>query len=87
MLVIKDLIWDDENREHIARHSITPEEVEEACSGEHQAVKSYRKRVQIKGKTSTGKDLSIVLSPEDSNLQPYGEGIYYVITAYYEQAK
>ncbi len=34
------------------------------------------------GKTKAGKNLSIVLSPEDPNLKPYDSGIYYVVTAF-----
>ncbi|HJZ05290.1 hypothetical protein A2634_00765 [Candidatus Amesbacteria bacterium RIFCSPHIGHO2_01_FULL_48_32] len=84
MLVVDSLVWDDWNREHLARHHITPEEVEEVCNGDHQTTESYRKRIMVKGQTKTGKNLSIILSPEDTNLKPYGGGIYYVITAYYE---
>lgn len=32
--------------------------------------------------TASGRRLSIVLSPEDNDLQPYGEGNYYIITAF-----
>ena len=30
---IKRFVWPEERVEHIARHGVTPEEVEEACSG------------------------------------------------------
>ena len=33
-LTISELLWDDWNEAHIARHHITPEEVEEICFGE-----------------------------------------------------
>jgi len=82
MVVVESLIWDDWNREHITRHDITPEEIEEVCHGKHQAKESYRSRILITGKTKAGRNLFIVLSPEDRNLKPYGKGIYYVITAF-----
>ena len=82
MIAVKNFIWDEWNRKHIARHNITPEEIEEICHGRHQAKESYRNRILITGKTKAGRNLSIVLSPEDRNLKPYGKGIYYVITAF-----
>lgn len=38
----------------------------------------------MSGKTRNGKKLTIILSPEDRNLNIYGEGIYYPITAFEE---
>lgn len=82
MIIVKELIWDDWNREHIANHDIRSEEVVEVCKGDFQTVESYRKRILIIGKTKAGKNIAIVLSPEDRNLSRYGKGIYYVITAF-----
>ena len=82
MIAVNSFIWDEWNRRHIAQHNITPEEIEEICYGRYQARKSYRNRILISGKTKLGKNLSIVLSPEDRNLKPYGKGAYYVITAF-----
>lgn len=33
-VIIRELLWDDWNEEHISQHSVTPEEVEEVCFGE-----------------------------------------------------
>lgn len=44
--------------------------------------KSYKKRFLLIGKTKKGRMLEIVISGEDRNAKPYGEGIYYLITAY-----
>lgn len=33
-IVVKRLIWDEWNFSHIARHDITPEEVQEACNSD-----------------------------------------------------
>jgi hypothetical protein len=32
-MTIDHLVWDDWNREHIARHNVTPEEVEQVILG------------------------------------------------------
>lgn len=82
MVVVSGLIWDDWNREHIARHRVTVEEVEEVCHGKYKVVESYRKRLLLLGKTSKGRLLAIVLSPEDRDLRLYEGNLYYPITAF-----
>ena len=84
MIVVNGLIWDNWNKNHIAEHEVTTEEVEEVCHGKFKAIQSYRERIQIIGKTKKGRKLIIVLSPEDKNLNVYGDGIYYPITAFEE---
>jgi len=87
MIIVGGLIWDDWNKEHIAKHGILLEEVEEVCHGRNEVVESYRKRLLVIGKTKQGKVIAVVLSPEDRNLQPYGNGIYYPITAFVKEVK
>ncbi len=87
MIVVKRLIWDDWNRKHMNHHGITQEDIEEVCHGKHKVRESYRKRILITGKTKRGKQLAIVLSPEDRNLRPYSNGTYYVITAFIKEVK
>ncbi len=87
MVVVKGLIWDDWNKAHIAKHKVLPEEVEEVCHGNYEVVESYRQRILIVGKTKKQRLLAIVLSPEDRNLRPYKEGIYYPITAFEKEVK
>lgn len=82
MIAVRELIWDGWNKKHIHSHSVTIEEVEDVCHGTYQAKQSYRKRIQIVGKTRGGKTLIIILSPEDRNLKAYEKGIYYPITAF-----
>ncbi len=84
MVLVRGLIWDDWNRQHLAAHDVVPEEVEEVCHGRHTAVESYRKRLPLIGMTKQGRRLVVILSPEDRNLRPYGEGVYYVVTAFEE---
>lgn len=87
MLLVNSLIWDDWNREHIAKHNIAVEEVEEVCHGKFKTGESFRKRVVLDGKTKTGKMVTVILSSEDRKLQPYEKGIYYVITAFESEVK
>ena len=82
MITIKSLIWDKWNRDHITKHNVTPEEIEDVCHGRHEVIQSYRKRLQLIGTTKAGKTICIVLSPEDRNLKPYPPGTYYVITTF-----
>lgn len=82
MIAVTGLVWDEWNREHLARHGISPEEVEEVCHGKYKITESYRKRLLIVGKTIKDRQIAIVLSPEDRKLKYYGNGIYYVITAF-----
>jgi uncharacterized protein len=41
---IKDFVWSEERIEHIARHGVTPDEVEETCFG-----KSWVRRAKSEG--------------------------------------
>ncbi len=82
MIVINGLIWDEWNREHIARHAISQAEVEEVCHGKYIIIESYRKRLLVIGETKGGRRIAVVLSPEDKDLKPYGNGIFYVLTAF-----
>lgn len=42
---IHELVWPEDRVDHIARHSITPEEVEEACFG-----RAFVRRAKSQGK-------------------------------------
>jgi len=82
MVVVNGLIWEEWNKEHIANHDVSVKEVEEVCNSKYQVIESFRKRILILGKTKANRNLAVVLSPEDRNLKRYGNGIYYVITAF-----
>ena len=84
MISVKGLIWDNWNRAHIVKHEVSVKEVEEVCHGKYKAVESYRKRIQIMGRTKRGRNLTIILSPEDRDLKLYEDGEYYPITAFEE---
>lgn len=68
-------MWDDWNVDHIARHAVTPDEVEEACAAELVAWPTYQDRFLAVGETAQGRVLTVVLEPTSE------AGTYYVITA------
>lgn len=87
MKKVNKLIWDEWNKNHIKKHNLTTDEIEEVCRSKNKIYKTYRGRIEIIGRTNLGKKLKIILSPEDRNLELYGKGIYYPITAYAEGEK
>lgn len=58
---IDGLQWDDENIEHIGKHSSTPSEVEDVCFGPHVAFPAKHERYLLYGKTYHGKYIKVVL--------------------------
>ena len=76
-MTIGKLIWDVWNINHIARHNVIPEEVEEVCdSREVYISKSRNHSFRIIGQTLAGRYLLIILGYRDSN-----SNSYYVLTA------
>ncbi len=63
MLVIRRMIWDAWNVAHIARHAVTPEEVEEICQADPQTEDAKKGRIRITGATSKGRIISAFLDP------------------------
>ncbi|MEK6690866.1 MAG: BrnT family toxin [Nitrospirota bacterium] len=64
MKAISSIKWTDKSIEHIGRHAISPEEVEEACFNKDNPpfVKSGRENLHyVFGKTYSGKLLFIVV--------------------------
>lgn len=72
---IDELDWDDNNIEHIARHGVTPQEVEEVCFGFHIYVREGGKRYVISGQSASGRYLNVVV-------ERVGKGIFRAITAF-----
>jgi uncharacterized protein len=70
--------WDSENRKHVARHAITPEEAEEAAVIEPlEALIQHREseqRVLCLGRTRTGRLLTILYTERRGKIR--------VVTAY-----
>jgi uncharacterized DUF497 family protein len=74
-LVIGDLEWDDENVEHIARHNVSPEEVEDICYGFHLSEKAGGGRYVLSGQSSSGRYLNVVI-------ERIGRKLFRTITAF-----
>ena len=70
------LIWDDWNRDHIAKHAVLPGEAEEVIAGKPMVHETYKQRLQFVGPTLAGRMLSIVVG-----LVPDRPGVYYVFSA------
>ncbi len=56
------LVWNEWNREHIKKHSITVAEAEEAYNNEIGRSESYEKRQSIYGITLQGRPITVVVS-------------------------
>ncbi len=66
--------WDEGNIEHILRHNIIPDEVEEACVNKPYVRKSADRRYLVYGITDSGRYIFIVGINK-------GKGIFRTITA------
>ena len=72
---IRNLVWPEERIEHIARHTITPEEVEEVCFGQAfvQRAKSEGENpiYYVLGQTDAGRYLfCVIIQFPDGNGYP-----------------
>lgn len=74
MIFVRRLAWDDWNIAHIARHGVTPEEVEAVCHGDPMTSETYKERVRIVGATGAQRTLTVILAPQ-------GDGVDYPVTA------
>ena len=63
-MVLSAIAWDDDSADHIARHGVTPEEVEEVCFSRPFIVRGRgRRKLQIYyalGQTAHGRYLLVV---------------------------
>jgi len=73
-MLIKNLIWDDRNIEHISRHGVEPEEVEQVCIGKYFTKRGRNGTYRVIGQTQAGRYLTLFLSPR-------GSGKFYPVTA------
>ena len=74
MTPIRRLVWDDRNTAHIARHGVSPAEVEEVCESDPMISATYKERIRAVGITRAGEMLTTILAPQ-------GGGVYYPVTA------
>ena len=75
MIFVRKLVWDKENIDHIKKHDVTPDEVEQVCHGQVVVFDTYNDRYLIIGMTLSGKTLTIILDPEPE------PNTYYPVTA------
>lgn len=62
-LRIDRLVWDDWNREHLTKHGVSPEEVEEVVAGEPLVRETYKQRLLLIGSNLSGRMLTVILGP------------------------
>ncbi len=72
---VDKLIWEIWNIQHISKHNVSPDEVEEVCHSKFVTRESYKERILIIGKCEERRYLTIILSPQSAR------GVYYPITA------
>ncbi|MDO8671953.1 MAG: hypothetical protein Q7O66_11060 [Dehalococcoidia bacterium] len=73
--LIRELLWDDWNEEHIARHHVSPSEVEEVCFSDPWFLRARGKdKRAVYGQTQGGRYLFVILGGR-------GSGIFYPVTA------
>lgn len=77
MIHVKELVWDDWNVAHIARHDVTPAEVEEVCQAHGMVLQGSKGRLVFIAPTHAGRLLAVILDPESDADQ----GVYYPVTA------
>ncbi len=74
MIKIKALIWTEGNIEHIKKHNVEVDEVEELCTGIFYDEPSYSNRISITGRIKSQRELTVIIAEE-------AEGCYRIITA------
>ena len=74
MVWFRDLIFDDWNEEHIARHGVESGEVAEAVRNAAFMRRSRRGTYQLVGQTDSGRSLEVILASRRY-------GVYYIVTA------
>ena len=71
LLEIVEIVWSDTDVEHIARHGVTPDEVEEAIASKpvwrrgRKHPETGRTSLYALGRTEAGRYLFVVLSPRE----------------------
>ncbi len=66
--------WDEENIEHILRHNVIPDDVEEACVNKPYVRRTVDRRYLVYGVTDNGRYLFVVGTNK-------GKGVFRTITA------
>ncbi len=74
MVRICELLWNEDNEEHVARHSVDRDEVDEVPGNRPFITRGRGGTYLVIGQSNGGRILMVVVSPR-------GSGKYYVITA------
>ncbi len=74
--LIDHLVWDAWNRDHLTKHQVLPEEVDEVVAGEPTYRETYKGRLLVVGPTTSGRMLAIVIGRV-----PGQRANYYVFSA------
>ncbi len=72
---IDSLYWDDENIEHISKHNVNPQEVEDVCFGTHIIRREGDRRYILSGQSANGRYLNVVI-------ERVSTGLFRLITAF-----
>jgi hypothetical protein len=76
MIYVRKLIWDRWNIQHISRHHVSDDEIEEICHSNPLVLQGQKKkRLVVIGNTAEDRMLTIILESQ-------GQGSYYPITAF-----
>ena len=75
VLKLVQLIWEEKNVKHIAKHYVSIDEVEEIFTKFHHVGKAKNKRKIVTGETDDGRILEVPLVHK-------GRGRYFPLTAY-----
>jgi uncharacterized DUF497 family protein len=74
-LQVDEIAWDDWNEEHIARHGVRADEVEDVVRSPSTYAERRRNGTYgLLGRTSAGRALLVILAPR-------GGGVFYVVTS------
>lgn len=68
---VNRLDWNDNRREHIARHKVSVEEVEDIAFGKHYAIRTKQGRYRLIGQTEEGRYLVVILEPGDCRIPKF----------------
>lgn len=74
MPFVRGLVWDEWNVEHVARHGVAVEEVEQVCLSSPFVTKASSRTFRAIGQSWAGHYLTVILSSR-------GRGTYYTVTA------
>ena len=71
---VRQLVWDNWNINHIKKHKVKPEEVEQAIESKTKTLESYQKRLLVLEQTNKKRLLTFVLELVENKK-------YYLVTA------